>query len=180
MSNRDGRWALNGVVGVGRRCMGPGPWTEGEDREGEASERTTMLSSRSGIERERERKVRGKSSSKQTTAVGRSGSYDEELMLALITDRRSRLRRSGVIRHGLQRSNVDPMPSGTDTNGHATASLTYAALVKDAYSQVPRGITKTRNSSVPPPTLPTEGKHSPSHRPRIPSMDNSSERALAR
>ena len=51
--------------------MGPGPWTEGEDREGEASERTTMLSSRSGIERERERKVRGKSSSKQTTAVGR-------------------------------------------------------------------------------------------------------------
>ena len=53
--------------------MGPGPWTEGEDREGEASERTTMLSSRSGIERERERKVRGKSSSKQTTAVGRSG-----------------------------------------------------------------------------------------------------------
>ena len=52
--------------------MGPGPWTEGEDREGEASERTTMLSSRSGIERERERKVRGKSSSKQTTAVGRS------------------------------------------------------------------------------------------------------------
>ena len=104
----------------------------------------------------------------------------EELMLALITDRRSRLRRSGVIRHGLQRSNVDPMPSGADTNGHATASLTYAALVKDAYSQVPRGITKTRNSSVPPPTLPTEGKHSPSHRPRIPSMDNSSERALAR
>ena len=105
---------------------------------------------------------------------------DEELMLALITDRRSRLRRSGVIRHGLQRSNVDPMPSGADTNGHATASLTYAALVKDAYSQVPRGITKTRNSSVPPPTLPTERKHSPSHRPRIPSMDNSSERALAR
>ena len=102
---------------------------------------------------------------------------DEELMLALITDRRSRLRRSGVIRPGLQRSNVDPMPSGTDTNGHATASLTYAALVKDAYSQVPRGITKTRNSSVPPPTLPTEGKHSPSHRPCIPLMDNSSERA---
>ena len=104
---------------------------------------------------------------------------DEELMLALITDRRSRLRRSGVIRHGLQRSNVDPMPSGTDTNGHATASLTYAALVKDAYSQVPRGITKTRNSSVPLLTLPTERKHSPSHRPRILSMGNSSEHALA-
>ena len=79
----------------------------------------------------------------------------EELMLALITDRRSRLRRSGVIRHGLQRSNVDPMPSGADTNGHATASLTYATLVKGAYAQVPRGRTKTRNSSVPPPTLPT-------------------------
>ena len=60
--------------------MGPGPWTEGEDREGEASERTTMLSSRSGIERERERKVRGKSSSKQTTAVGRSGSYDTRML----------------------------------------------------------------------------------------------------
>ena len=60
--------------------MGPGPWTEGEDREGEALERTTMLSSRSGIERERERKVRGKSSSKQTTAVGRSGSYDTRIV----------------------------------------------------------------------------------------------------
>ena len=60
--------------------MGPGPWTEGEDREGEASERTTMLSSRSGIERERERKVRGKSSSKQTTAVGRSWSYDTRML----------------------------------------------------------------------------------------------------
>ena len=60
--------------------MGPGPWTEGEDREGEASERTTMLSSRSGIERERVRKVRGKSSSKQTTAVGRSGSYDTRML----------------------------------------------------------------------------------------------------
>ena len=60
--------------------MGPGPWTEGEDREGEASERTTMLSSRSGIERERERKVRGKSSSKQTTAVGRSVSYDTRIV----------------------------------------------------------------------------------------------------
>ena len=66
--------------------MGPGPWTEGEDREGEASERTTMLSSRSGIERERERKVRGKSSSKQTTAVGRSGLIAPDCFLTASLD----------------------------------------------------------------------------------------------